>query len=153
VRYDVTPLHPLLSARGKPPGRRDATEASIELEYEAHVVVRAGIAIVYPNLFVHFNIFDCTKYNFARRESFFERSVRAGRVVEESAKSKGESRQGVVLSPAEDVTGQYSLRNFFVIFLADDDDGACLNHGPFLNGRPSKNTSSALTDFFAVNEG
>jgi hypothetical protein len=74
-------------------------------------------------------------------------------VVEESAKSKGESRQGVVLSPAEDVTGQYSLRNFFVIFLADEDDGASFNHGPFLNGRPSKNTSSALTDFFAVNEG
>ena len=93
MRDDVTPLHPLSSARRKPPGRQDTTEASLDLEYEAHVIVGAGIAIVYPNLFVHFDVLDSTKYNFSRRESFFERSVRAGRVVKESAKAKGESRQ------------------------------------------------------------
>ena len=153
MRHYVTPFHLLSIARREPQGRRDTTEASFKLEYEAQVIVGAGIAIVYPDLLVHFDVFDGTKNNFARRESFFERSVRAGRVVEESAKAKGESRQRIVLSPTEDVTGHYSLRNLFPIFLADDDDGACFNHGPCLNRRPSKNASSALTDFFAVNEG
>ncbi len=91
--YHVTPFQPLSSARREPPGRRDTTEASFKLEYEAQVIVGAGIAIVYPDLLVHFDVFDGPKNNFARRESFFERSVRTGRVVEESAKAKGESRQ------------------------------------------------------------
>ena len=93
MRHYVTPFHPLSSARREPPGRRNTTEASLKSKYESQVIVGFGIAIVYPNLLVHFDVFEGTKYNFSRRESFAELSIRTDSMVVESAKAKGESRQ------------------------------------------------------------